>query len=384
MARPPRQRLKFTERNPVPIAVAGLVLIAVVLTLSASWQRLPMVDDSVTYRAVFSDAAGLVPGEEVRVAGVKVGTVKDLRLDGATVVAEFTVSGVPLGDRSEASIEVKTLLGQHYLDVIPVGTEPLPEDATIPLDRTRTPVNIVPAFNRLAGQTARTNTDQVAHAFDALATTLQRTAPEMQRTLTGLARLSRTVTSRDDQIAALFDKAEDVTGVVAARDRELGQLLTASDLVLDTLNRRRDTIRQIISGTRALAGQLEGLAEDNEKALGPVLRHLDGVLAVLRRNEADVEKMLTYAATYAREFTNVGGTGEWFDATLKIPRGFSVCSTGDSTDPTGGVLDSLLSAINEAENGSSQPCLPLGPAVSDRLTEALPVPGGPASSGGDR
>jgi phospholipid/cholesterol/gamma-HCH transport system substrate-binding protein len=359
-------RVAWTERDPAIIAVVGLAALALLLLVAGSWQRLPFVDRSTSYRAEFSDAAGLVAGEEVRVAGVKVGTVRDIELSGNKVVAEFTVTGVRLGNRTEAGIEVKTLLGQHFLSVTPAGQGSLKENATIPLDRTATPVNIVPAFNRLADETARTDTAQVAAAFDSLATTLRRTAPDMEGALTGLSRLSSSVTTRDQQIASLFDKAESVTGVVAARDKELGELLTASDQVLSVLERRKETIRQVISGTRALAVQLRGLVRDNRAALAPALNNLDTVLRVLERNKRNVEQSLTYLAPYAREFTNVGGSGEWFDSSLKFPKSLALCSTGDSTDPTGGLLDPVLSALNQQVNGSSQPCLPLGPATGSQ------------------
>jgi phospholipid/cholesterol/gamma-HCH transport system substrate-binding protein len=359
-------RVAWTERDPAVIAVVGLVLLTLLLIVAGSWQRLPFVDRSTSYRAEFTDAAGLVAGEEVRVAGVKVGTVRDIRLAGDKVVVDFTVTDVRLGNRTEAGIEVKTLLGQHFLSVTPAGQGSLAEDALIPLDRTSTPVNIVPAFNRLADETAKTDTAQVAKAFDTLATTLRRTAPDLEGALTGLSRLSTSVTKRDQQISELFDKAESVTGVVAARDEELGQLLTASDEVLSVLERRKETIRQVIAGTRDLAVQLEGLVGDNRAALRPALENLDKVLAVLEKNEKNIERSLTYLAPYAREFTNVGGSGEWFDSSIKLPKNMALCSTGDSTDPTGGLLDPVLSALNQQVNGSSRPCLPLGPATGSQ------------------
>lgn len=379
MSRSKGGRVPFTERNPVTIAVVGLVVTALLLG-SARWNQLPLVDHSVDYRAVFSDASGLVAGEEVRVAGVKVGTVRDVRLDRDRVLVDFDVSGVRLGERTGASIEVKTLLGQHYLSVIPAGAGALEPGAEIPVERTSTPLNIVPAFNQLARQTARIDTDQVAAAFDALAKTLERTAPEMQGTLSGLSALSRSVTKRDEQIRDLFARADQVSGVVAARDRELGELLTASTQVLTVLDQRRRTIQRLIAGTTALAEQLTRLVDDDARQLRPALRELSSVLAILRRNARQIEQTLTYAAPYAREFTNVGGTGQWFDASLKFPRGFAVCSTNDSTDPSHGVLDPVLSQVNEAVNGSTTPCLPLGPAVSSRLSLGLPAP----NRGGDR
>jgi len=357
-------RRSFSERNPIPIAIFGLIGTTLALVLVARWQDLPLISNNVAYQAEFADASGLVAGEEVRIAGVKVGQVRDLALDGNKIIVHFTVANTEIGDRTEAGIEVKTLLGQHFLSLTPAGDRALPEGSVIPLSRTRTPMNIVPAFNQLADQTARTDTDQVAEAFSSLATTLSVTAPEMDGALDGLSRLSQTVTKRDADIADLFQYTRSVSGVVAQRDEELAELLAASDDVLEVLEQRRKTIRAIIVDTKRLAVQLDGLVDDNQAILKPALRDLNIVLKTLRTNERNLETALTYAAPYAREFTNVGGSGRWFDATMKFPANYSLCSTGDSTSVTKGLFDPILSSINQQLNGSSEPCLPLGPAIS--------------------
>jgi phospholipid/cholesterol/gamma-HCH transport system substrate-binding protein len=150
--------------------------------------------------------------------------------------------------------------------------------------------------------------------------------------------------------------------VVAARDREISELLTDSDRVLAVLESRRDVIRRVIVGTRELSLELSGLVADNQKALAPALRHLNTVLEVLRDNDQELRDILKYARVYAREFSNVAGTGHWFDATIKAPRNIAVCSVG-GTAGLPALLDPLLSQLNEAVNGASTPCLPLGPAT---------------------
>ena len=256
----------FSERNPVLIAINGLTLIVVLMVVAMSFNRLPLISGT-TYRAQFTDASGLVKGEEVRIAGIKVGAVTDIRLEDSLVEVEFTVEDVDLGSDTTAAIEVKTLLGQHYLSVTPAGSGDLDENAVIPVERTSTPLNIVPAFLRLTEQTQAIDTDQVAEAFDALSSVLRTTAPEIRGTLRGLSRLSRAVTTRDDEIRELFAHAENVTGVVADRDQEITQLVRASNSVLEVLDSRRDTIARIIDGTSDLAVQLRGLVADNAKEL---------------------------------------------------------------------------------------------------------------------
>jgi phospholipid/cholesterol/gamma-HCH transport system substrate-binding protein len=352
-----------SDSDLIRIAMVGIVALVATFMIATNVQRLPLVGGGEEYRAEFTDASGLVAGEEVRVAGIKVGTVTDLELENARVTATFTVKGVELGRKTTAGIEVKTLLGQHYLSVTPDGPGSLPEGSVIPLARTSTPVNIVPAFQRLTTQVDDLDTEQVAEAFDALTAALDQTAPEMTATLRGLSRLSRSVATRDDEIRELFARTSRVSGVVAARDRDIAKLLTDTNDVLRVLDRRRETIAEIIDGTSALARQLTGLVEDNQTQLEPALKKLNGVISVLQDNESEIDAILKTTAVYAREFANVGGSGRWFDTTIKAPQGYALCNTGASLPGLDGVLDGILSSLNQAVNGSNKPCLPLGPAA---------------------
>lgn len=358
----------FSERNPVVVAVVGLTGLLVAFLLAINVQRLPLVGGGTTYRAEFADASGLVVGEEVRVAGIKVGQVTDIKIDDSKVIVEFQVKDVRLGEDTTAGIEVKTLLGQHYLRVSPDGSGSMDDGDTIPLARTTTPLNVVPAFQRLASESQQIDTAQMTEAFDSIADVLDQTAPEVRGTLTGLARLSHSISTRDEEIQTLLARANSVTGVVAARDRELGELLTASNDVLAMLDSRREVIRRIIVGTRDLSEQLAGLVRDNRATLGPALDKLNTVLEVLQDNDSELRRILKYGRVYAREFSNVGGSGHWFDATIKAPRGFAVCSV-EPDNPLSTVLDPILREINENVNGSSKPCLPLGPATGSALEE---------------
>lgn len=352
-----------TDQQLIRIAVNGIIVLVLLFAVAVNFQRLPFVGGGDTYRAEFADASGLVSGEEVRIAGIKVGTVTDIKLGHARAIVTFTVKGVDLGQDTTAGIEVKTLLGQHFLSVTPAGSGKLEEDSLIPLARTSTPVNIVPAFQQLTTQTQDIDTAQVADAFDALSETLSRTAPEMTQTLRGLSRISKSITVRDEEIRELFARTSQVSGVVAARDADIAQLLTDTNTVLAELNRRRETITQIISGTTSLARQLQGLVRDNSEQLQPALTKLNGVLAVLRKNKANIDETIKVAAVYGREFVNVGGSGRWFDASIKAPQGAALCTNGGLPTALTALLNPILSQLNQAQNGSNKPCLPLGPAA---------------------
>ncbi len=95
-------RIPFRERNPVPIGLSAFAIIAVLLVLAMNLENIPFVNGGRTHTAAFKEAAGLKADEEVRIAGVKVGKVTGLDLDGDHVKVTFRVDdGVRLGDRTE-------------------------------------------------------------------------------------------------------------------------------------------------------------------------------------------------------------------------------------------------------------------------------------------
>ena len=74
--------------------------------------KLPFIGGGTTYRAAFSEAGGLKPGDEVRIAGVKVGKVTGVALEGDHVQVDFEIKGAPeFGTQTGASIRIKTVLG---------------------------------------------------------------------------------------------------------------------------------------------------------------------------------------------------------------------------------------------------------------------------------
>ena len=363
----------FTDSDPVRAALVGFAALAVAFLLAFNLNRLPLIGAGPEYKADFTDTAGLQNGEEVRVAGIKVGQVTGIDLAGDHVVVSFRIKGQRLGRASRASIEIKTLLGQHYLSVTPDGPGSLPPGSEIPLERTSTPVQIVPTAQRLVHTIDAIDTTRLAAAFDTLSDALGATAPQIRQTLNGLSALSHTISSRDEAIRQLFAKAHSVTGVVASRDAEIIQLIVASNKVLDVLHRRKDEIHDLLVGTRDLSDQLSGLVRDNESQLRPALEKLGEVVEVLKRNDDNLDKILTRLPPYIRLFTNVGGTGPWFDTDITLPRAFAICSSGGGD--LASLLNPILSQANQVVNGSSAPCLPLGPAANS-------VPA--AASGGHR
>ena len=303
----------FRERNPIPIAVICIGMILLLLFAAFNAERLPIIGGGTVYKAYFSEAAGLRPDDEVRVAGVKVGKVDDVALEDGKVLISFRIDETELGRETGASIRIRTLLGRKYLTLEPKGSGELDPDKPIPLERTTSPFDVVEAFQFAGENLQEIDTDQLAASFETLAQTFKNSPDEVRASLDGLSRLSRTIASRDDQLRTLLQSAGGVSKVLADRNQEFTRLMADGDLVFRELQRRREVIHSLLVSTSQLSTQLVGLVRDNEAQLAPALRQLDQVVRFLQRNETSLERTIANMAPFIRLFTNVLGTGRWFD-----------------------------------------------------------------------
>ncbi|GAB3910828.1 MCE family protein [Kibdelosporangium lantanae] len=303
----------FRSRNPITIGITGLVVIALVLLAAVYSDDLPIIGGGTSYKAEFSEAAGLKPGDEVRVAGVKVGKVSDVKLAGSSVEVGFKVKDAWIGDRTRAAIKIKTLLGQKFLALEPDGTGNADPSQPIPRSRTMAPYDVLEAFRGLADTVNNIDTPQLAQSFEVLANTFADTPDNVKGALDGLQALSKTISSRDTELAHLLDNTSQITQTLADRDAEVQKLLTDGNLLLDELRKRKDAIDKLLTGTQTLAKELKGLVEDNNKQLDPVLTQLDQFTGLLQRNQDDLAKGIDKLAPFVREFNNTLGNGRWFD-----------------------------------------------------------------------
>lgn len=299
------------KRDPVKTALVGIAVIVAILV--GAFTLPALLTRGTIHKAEFSEAAGLQSGDLVTIAGVEAGRVETVELAGDRVLVTFDIKDAWIGDRTTASIEVKTLLGAKYLSLDPQGDADLAEDGVIPLDRTASPFDVVEAFNGLSSTIDALDTDQLATSLDTLSETFSGTAPEVRGALDGLSRLSETIASRDEEIRRLLAGTQNLSGVLADRAPEFERLLQDGNLLLAEIQRRKEAISALLDGTRDLSVQLRGLVADNREQLTPTLEALDGVAEILQRNRDNLDLALERQAVFTRLFSNAVGNGRWFD-----------------------------------------------------------------------
>ncbi|KQW46879.1 ABC transporter substrate-binding protein [Nocardioides sp. Root1257] len=308
----------FRERNPVIIGAVSLAVVALLVMAAFRAQDLPVIGGGDTYYAAFKESGGLKANDEVRIAGVRVGKVESVALDGDHVKVTFRVdTDSGFGKDTNAAIKVKTLLGAMYLALEPAGPGQLAKGDEIPVERTTSPYDVVDAFSGLAQTSEKIDTDQLAKSLGTLADLTRNTPEEFRAALSGVSQLSSNIAARDDQINTLLTNLDRVSTVLDDRDQDIVGLMKDSDVLFRALVARREAVHNLLVSTSGLSEELTTLIRQSRADLKPALDHLDHVLVVLNKNEDNLDNSLRLMAPFYRVFASTLGGGPWFDTYIQ-------------------------------------------------------------------
>ncbi|MDP2773927.1 MAG: MCE family protein, partial [Nocardioides sp.] len=265
----------FHERNPVVIGVVSLTVLALMILAAFRAQDLPLIGGGDTYYASFAEAGGMKANDEVRIAGVRVGKVEAVELEGDHVRVTFRVkTDSAFGDETHAAIKVKTLLGAMYLALEPAGDGQLEDGSEIPIERTSSPFDAVDAFSGLAETSADIDTDQLAASLTTLADLSRNTPEEFRSALSGVSALSSNIAARDEQINSLLGNLDRVSKVLADRDQDIIALMKDSDVLFRAPVARREAVHNLLVSTSTLSTELTALVRQSRADLKPALLKL--------------------------------------------------------------------------------------------------------------
>ncbi len=305
----------FSERNPYIIGGIGIAVVLGLVALLLNYHSLPFVSDTKEYSGYFAEAGGLKGGEGVQVSGLRVGEVSGISLDGNRVIVKFTVdSKVRLGDRTEAAIKTRTVLGSKYLEVTPRGDGHL--NQTIPLDRTMSPYQLTDALGDLSKTINGLNTNQLSDSLSTLAQTFQDTPPDLRIAVSGIERISETLNNRDEQLRNLLANANKATKVLGERSDQIAGLVNDANALLAELQTQDAALDQIAGNVSALSRQLAGVIKENRDTLRPALDKLNGVLAIVNNRKDRVQKSIKLLNAYALGLGESVASGPFFKAYL--------------------------------------------------------------------
>jgi phospholipid/cholesterol/gamma-HCH transport system substrate-binding protein len=303
----------FSERNPMIIGVVGVAVVIAIALAALNYQKLPFLSQGKDYSAYFADAGGLYTGAGVEVSGDIVGKVSSIELDGQHVLVKFKIDkGVFLGDRTEAQIKTKSLLGTKILDVLPRGEGQL--TGTIPTDRTVSPYQLPDALGDLSTTISGLNTAQLSDSLATLAQTFSSTPPDLKDAVQGVARFSQTLNERDAQLRTLLDNAAKATTVLAKRTDQVVSLVKDTNALLVQLRSQSGALDQIWYNLSAVFRQLKGFIAENRQTLRPALDKLNGVLAIVDNRKERLQEAIKRLNGYAMSLGESVSSGPFFKA----------------------------------------------------------------------
>jgi phospholipid/cholesterol/gamma-HCH transport system substrate-binding protein len=213
------------------------------------------------YRAIFADVSNLVAGDEVRVAGIRVGTVDGLSItDGNRVEVTFSAQrAVDLTTGTHVAVKYKNLVGDRFLELTAGDGPRLPPDGTIPVSQTAPALDLDALFNGFKPLLVAPSPDQVNTVSGELVTVLQGEGGTIDELLASLASVTSTLADRDQVIGDVITNLNSALGKV--NTGELGQLITQLQQLVSGLDADKDQIGEAVTHIDALTGQTAALLD---------------------------------------------------------------------------------------------------------------------------
>ena len=185
------------------------------------------------------------------------------------------------------------------------------------------PYDVVTAFSSAAETIESIDEATLEESLVTLSETMEATPEEFRHAIDGVSRLSQTISSRDEELRELLVATRQTSQIVADRNDDFRRLIIGAGQLLEELNARRDALNVVLLSTRALSQELRTFVADNEEQFGPTLDSLDSALTILVDHEEDLRKALHNLGPFYTVYSNIVGTGRWFDSyiTNLVPPG---------------------------------------------------------------
>lgn len=332
MTRSPSQRNVVTGLALVKLAIFTLVSVLVTGLLAVIMGHFGF-GSQTTYNAVFSSASELKKGDDVRVAGVSVGSVKNVEIYGRTQAKiTFKVSSdVPMTTSSGAEVRYLNLVGDRYLALTQgkPGASRLAADQTIPESQTTPALNLTELFNGFQPLFQALTPADVNKLSLNLVRVLQGEGGTVSDLLARTASLTNTIADRDQLVGQVIDNLSGTLQIVDSRHRQLTQLVTQMRGWMGKLARDRTSIGASLQSVSDLTDEVARLVTDARPWAKKDIAQLRRVMTILNRpaNRAVLSDTLKRLPTTLRRQARIGTFGSWynyylcdFSANLILPK----------------------------------------------------------------
>jgi phospholipid/cholesterol/gamma-HCH transport system substrate-binding protein len=286
------------------------------------------------YQAVFSDATGVVKGDDIRIAGVKVGSVKKVEiLDQTKAKVYFDVADSSIVTHSStATIRYRNLVGQRYISMTQgVGNlDRMAAGATIPESRTQPALDLTVLFNGFKPLFAALSPADINKLSAEVVQIFQGEGGNLNQLLQSTASLTNTLADRDQVIGQTIDNLNSVLGTIAGRDKELSSLIVEFKNFMAGLVQDKDAILGSLDSISALANQTSDLTVGIRPSLVKDVKNLRATATNLNKGRAELDRAMQILPIKLKLIGRTAIYGSFFNFYLCQFQGNVVLPTGGS------------------------------------------------------
>ncbi|MQY16020.1 hypothetical protein SRB5_62120 [Streptomyces sp. RB5] len=299
------------------------------------------VGDTDTYRARFTNATGLISGDSVRIAGVKVGEVESIKIvDRRYAQVEFTLrKGRTLPASSTASIKYLNMVGQRYVELAQ-GDGPMNKTLTpgteIPLARTQPALDLTQLFNGFQPLFAGLSPQDTNKLAGEIVQVLQGEGSTVESLVRTVGSLTSTLATKDQVIGQVIDNLTQVVDTVNNRQTEFNDLLVTLQELVSGFADDREPLGDAIQAMSDLTVSTAGLVDEGRAPLKNDIHQLGRLTDTLGDNIVPLENFLTKTPQKMNAIARLSSYGSWFNLYL-CEANVSGVSTTDGSEPSTGI-----------------------------------------------
>src|SRR4051812_32682965 len=368
VARVPREGGALVIRTTIKfgafVVVCLLFTVSLAFTIGNISLTDPLARDFNTYHATFDDVTGLLPNDNVKIAGVVVGKVNSIKVVDGRAQVKFTVrKSVTLGPDTSASIRWRNLIGQRYVYVAP---DPNPHPVTKLVDgeirSTTSTVDLGELFNRLGPIVTSLDSKQINDFLDTVNQALDGNQDKIGKAIDDLATLTKGLASRDQTLSRLLDNLDTVAGTIANRDQQIRVMLDNLVLISSTFSANTQTLDTALQEFGTFSTNLHTILSNNGTEIDRLIDNLD-VLAseVVAPKLGELDHALKGVDEASKHIFFSARLGEWLNEAI-------LCGAPQPPGPSGCATPVVKQAPVPSNIGSAAPSSAAGAAA---LTEWL-------------
>ena len=304
--------------GPVVKSLIFIVITATVTTVLGISIAHSGVSATVGYQAVFSDVTGLNVGDDVDIAGVRVGDVTSIGVYGGhlALVGFAVQSGRSLPVSVTATIKYLNLVGQRYIE-LGQGTGPvnqaLGQGGTIPLAHTTPALDLTDLFNGFQPLFQALTPGNVNQLSSEIIQVFQGESPNITALVASVGSLTTALATRDQVIGEVIDNLNAVLHTIGSRSGELTGLVRTLQELVSGLAADRQPIGSAISAIASLSSATAGLLQVSRPPLSADITQLGRLSRNLADNTPTVNTFLKNLPLKMSEIARIASYGSWLN-----------------------------------------------------------------------